>query len=382
MGVLALNVTNATPKEYFGVQKERTRLKMRGKRSIFLSFLVIVCVGMLAGAGVMAVFSDTETSAGNAFAAGTLDLKVGGQDDPGVAVQFSVAQAKPGDGDSAVINIANEGTLSGAATMKLVNVTNLPGETPESEPGPDGGELGDAVMLTVKNPAGNIMAQGTVNDLENKIISLCILPASSARDVTVEYRIPEAAGNEIQGDIVTFEILFSLGQSGIVNGGFESGGLSGWNVENSADYVGVVGSDTVAGDNGTFTINPKEGGYMVRLGNTGNNQNIGNNTISQTFVAMGPQLHFAYNLCSKDYASFDKFEYKVTVETMSGTVVDSYSTTAPYGNPGGYVWTSGWKDINLDVSGYTGQQLKVVITAGGTSDTALATWAYVDELIN
>ena len=64
-------------------------------RSILLSLMTIALVGALVGGGVFAYFSDTETSTGNTFTAGTLDLNL----DAGNTnvVKFTVSDVKPGD---------------------------------------------------------------------------------------------------------------------------------------------------------------------------------------------------------------------------------------------------------------------------------------------
>jgi len=46
-------------------------------RKVLAAFLVVGLVAIMAGAGLYALFSDTETSTGNIFTAGTLDLKTG-----------------------------------------------------------------------------------------------------------------------------------------------------------------------------------------------------------------------------------------------------------------------------------------------------------------
>ena len=49
-------------------------------KKILLSVLTIALVAVVAAGATQALFSDTEESTGNTFTAGTLDLKVNGQD--------------------------------------------------------------------------------------------------------------------------------------------------------------------------------------------------------------------------------------------------------------------------------------------------------------
>ena len=45
-------------------------------KKILASWIIIAIVSMLLGAGTVAYFSDVETSSGNTFTAGTLDLQI------------------------------------------------------------------------------------------------------------------------------------------------------------------------------------------------------------------------------------------------------------------------------------------------------------------
>lgn len=181
------------------------------RKSILFSALVIVCVGALVGAGVMAVFSDTETNGGNAFAAGTLDLKVEGSGNP-VNAYFNISNAAPGDGGNAVAKLKNAGTLDGRMILKVLNVQNEPGNTPEPEPTPDNGELGSCAVITIKDSGGNVIASDTIDNLSGNEISLGPLSAGAETNVTVEWSIPLDMGNKIMGDSVGFDIEFGLVQ--------------------------------------------------------------------------------------------------------------------------------------------------------------------------
>jgi len=69
----------------------------------------------LVGAGTFSYFSDTETSTGNTFAAGTLDIKITGEG----AALFAYDNIAPGDNFEKTIKIENVGTLSGYMTMSI-----------------------------------------------------------------------------------------------------------------------------------------------------------------------------------------------------------------------------------------------------------------------
>src|SRR3989304_409587 len=62
---------------------------------VLLSGATILAAAALVIGATFAFFSDTETSTGNTFTAGALDLKINGQDDPSQIV--NIADLKPGD---------------------------------------------------------------------------------------------------------------------------------------------------------------------------------------------------------------------------------------------------------------------------------------------
>jgi len=90
-------------------------------KKILFSLMAITLVIGLVGAGAFAYFSDTETSTGNSFTAGTLDLKVNGSD---VFVPYAVANLKPGESRGTdTYSISNTGSLPGTLSFKVTNVT-------------------------------------------------------------------------------------------------------------------------------------------------------------------------------------------------------------------------------------------------------------------
>jgi predicted ribosomally synthesized peptide with SipW-like signal peptide len=184
----------------------------RMDKKILVSMMVIGLVAALAGAGLYAYFSDTETSSGNTFTAGTLDLKVDGKDDPEVPVYFEVSDVKPGDSGSKNIVLSNVGSIDGVAYLTFTNVVDSPGTTPEPEPTPDYGELSENLYIGVI-VGGETIAEGCLSEL-TEAIELGTIGAEGSLTVTISWSIDgETVGNEIMGDIVTFDMLFSLEQA-------------------------------------------------------------------------------------------------------------------------------------------------------------------------
>jgi len=74
---------------------------MKKTGALILSFAVILLASLFAGANLYAYFSDTETSTGNIFTAGTLDLKLShtGVDswNDGVTATWTLSNMKPRD---------------------------------------------------------------------------------------------------------------------------------------------------------------------------------------------------------------------------------------------------------------------------------------------
>jgi len=117
---------------------------------ILSSTIVIALMSMALGLGATAYFSDTETSTGNTFTAGTLDLQVNGDDSNIVA--FTVSNMRPGNQPKTTYTLNNIGSLSGYLDLENIVVTdNENGITdPEDDAGdvtPSVGELSSVVNL-------------------------------------------------------------------------------------------------------------------------------------------------------------------------------------------------------------------------------------------
>jgi len=119
-------------------------------KKLIISLSVIGAVAAIAIGGTIAYLSDTETSAGNIFTAGTLNLKVGDNDPAGW--NFQISDIKPGDSGSQEVILQNTGSLDGYLHITFANLINDEMGCPESEqneggdttcdnPGPNEGEL-------------------------------------------------------------------------------------------------------------------------------------------------------------------------------------------------------------------------------------------------
>ncbi|MFA4998513.1 MAG: TasA family protein [Candidatus Paceibacterota bacterium] len=130
-------------------------------KKILISLSIIGAVAAIAVGGTIAYFSDTETSTGNTFTAGTLVFNI---NDPVAAGHqvFSVTNMKPGDVKTSYLVVTNDGTIdqkwkawlteTGAGTLDdelmikwTINPTDYPGSLPSeyTSAGPVNGLIQD-----------------------------------------------------------------------------------------------------------------------------------------------------------------------------------------------------------------------------------------------
>ena len=209
------------------------------KRIIF-SLMTLVAVLTVSGAGSFAYFSDTETSTGNTFTAGTLNLQVWDPgsswvDDPNVPVLISsgyydsgigdiINNLKPGDEGTFIVPIRNDGSVNGVAKLQFVNLVDYENGVIEPECEAEGGtwngtcsidggegELSRNLDVVIKYGV-EVKASGTLYDLvAGGVIELGDLTAGAEENVVMEFSIDyETVGNIIQSDSVDFDITFEL----------------------------------------------------------------------------------------------------------------------------------------------------------------------------
>ena len=93
-------------------------------KKILASIFVIGMLALAMGYGTYSFFSDTETSKGSTFQAGTIDLAVNGEN-PWDSAMFSFTDVKPcKDLPEFKINITNVGNNPGILTMEISYTEN------------------------------------------------------------------------------------------------------------------------------------------------------------------------------------------------------------------------------------------------------------------
>lgn len=192
-------------------------------RKILTSVLVITLVAILGIGATIAIYSETETTEGNTFTAGILDLTVDGEDDP-ISFTFSADGMVPGQTYSGgCVDLANVGSIDGKLTVKVSNpVSNENGVIePESSDGdsvstevdPTGydanggyGELWDQLTtrLFIDDGAGSHTGNGSWDWDDTSIYSNFGTPSN---DYSSYYSIP------LDSDLVGGSITIGDGES-------------------------------------------------------------------------------------------------------------------------------------------------------------------------
>jgi len=198
-------------------------------KKILVSLMTIALMSALIGGGIYAYFSDTETSTGNTFTAGTLDLNLDGVNTN--VVKFTVDDVKPGDSSGGTWTVANVGNIPGYLDLESISVSEAIGTTtdPElaDEGGPDTTQLGNYLMVHMFIDANN---NGSWDSGETDIfgadgapVAINTIASSYALDlslgasggtnyITLLWSVGTTVDNRIQGDSVTLNITFELQQ--------------------------------------------------------------------------------------------------------------------------------------------------------------------------
>ena len=144
-------------------------------KKILISLMAIALVIGLVGAGTMAYFSDTETSSGNTFTAGTLNITLGTSSWSG-----NLDNMKPGDTVTFTLPVNNEGSLPLNYTVTTTLSGTLAGGT-------------DPCTQVTAPTSGSLDVGGSVN-------------------IVVSITMPVAAGNEYQGQNGTLTVTIDAVQ--------------------------------------------------------------------------------------------------------------------------------------------------------------------------
>ena len=183
------------------------------KKKLLMSLFTIAIVGTLIGGGVMAWFSDTETTNPNVFTAGTLDLVLGQIS----TTPTDLSNMKPGDEVSGSITVQNIGSLDGwlygrttysvSEWPNLANVLNVTSWTdPSGTYTPNmtlQGLVGQTHPITIPGYGGLWMPYGL----------LTAEGGGGTFAMTIEF--DEDAGNDYQSSSIDVTFQFVLFQNNL-----------------------------------------------------------------------------------------------------------------------------------------------------------------------
>ena len=189
-------------------------------KKILISLCVIGAVAAIAIGGTVAYFSDTETSTGNTFTAGSLDLIVdidGVDHNPLNGPIFSLADMKPGDTGEKTISLkVDNNPACGKVDINLTSDRDNTCTEPESSDDPEGstcgnlGELNDQVQFIIfsdpdcdnlyKN-GSKVLTQGTLTgNVTYHIGELPVAPAKQCYGIAYCFGAPTVTENGITCD--------------------------------------------------------------------------------------------------------------------------------------------------------------------------------------
>lgn len=220
-------------------------------RRILTAVFVVGLVATIAGAGLYAYFSDTETSTGNIFTAGTMDLKLShsGTDswNDGVTATWTLSDMKPGDETPlASVFFKNFGSVA-SSTMEITCDYSVDEEANPVESDTDlntdehPDEMAKYMVITWMKYRNNevdincltgendgypsnedwkisdVDGDGRITLYDLKMDPLVNLPSPDTQtngitQLDMRIRFDEAAGNDFQGDIFDLTMIFTLKQ--------------------------------------------------------------------------------------------------------------------------------------------------------------------------
>ncbi len=208
---------------------------------VLASIMAMGIALMMAGAGALAVFSDTEASRGNTLTAGEMDLKMDAESeyyrdgelyesislvendygnieagqDPGTMISFS--DVKPGDRGELEISLhVYDNPAHIWMSIPWLEDMEMSINEPEEEAGDSWedeiGELSKNIEVTVRDWNEDEVFTGTLYELYDLTMDqstyLGVIDNCTTYWLTMEWEVPVEVGNIIQSDSVEFDIEF------------------------------------------------------------------------------------------------------------------------------------------------------------------------------
>jgi len=197
------------------------------KKILGLTLAVVLVIGLVAG-GTWAYFSDTETSTGNVFSAGTIDLEVNTENPwTSAAVTTELSDLKPCEVGWVTITIKNVGTNPMDVWKRITTVSCAENGTVEPEqdwyaanPGEltnnQKNDIDTVILYDLKiNDVYEIEESEIlhIDDIVDNYIYLGTLAPGASMTVEQSYHMEGDTENWAQSDTMTFTIEFFAQQT-------------------------------------------------------------------------------------------------------------------------------------------------------------------------
>jgi len=183
---------------------------------IIKSLLAIVVISAVAGTATWAYFSDTETSEGNTFSAGTLIIN---DDSEAWMKNVTFDNIKPGDRVRKWVVLKNEGSLDiDFLDVTKQNVSDPSGMFSEVQVSATGKVAPDDPAYFTPDWTGGVTVDGWFDDSDMLDVSYYRTPAEvihpgESYTMTFDFIFPTTMGNEFQGQTASFDMLFYAEQT-------------------------------------------------------------------------------------------------------------------------------------------------------------------------
>jgi spore coat-associated protein N len=180
-------------------------------KKIILSILILGTVASMAGAGTFAWFTDSASSNGNSFTAGTLFLNALSAP---VVTGNDISGVYPGATGIETWNVQNGGNLDGKLKIGFV-VNTAVDHTPESVAiGAVNNDLNAAINVIV-TVGGTQIYDGPLSGLQAAFANFNtpLNHGAAATPVILTWKVPTSIDNGIQGDTTSFSTTFTLVQT-------------------------------------------------------------------------------------------------------------------------------------------------------------------------
>ncbi len=187
------------------------------KKKLGLGIASMALGAALVGGGTFAYFNDTESSTGNTFAAGTIELKP----DIPANFQWNLRDQKPGQGfNMSPVTLRNTGTLDGDLSIAFTVTDTDAGLYPASS----GTNVLSEVMKVSKFNVGGtsydtssmVGSDGilTLDELNGANLDLGTLTAGGTKSIEIDLEFPDTnnAQNQYQGDSLDVDFTLELKQ--------------------------------------------------------------------------------------------------------------------------------------------------------------------------